>query len=303
MAKRDSSCNEKTNVSLINQDIQQFDLLCTPLPDSPLKNPGPTKKQRKEKEPDVMDGHDASTRQAELGPEPPEDISNGDILKAVLALTERFSSLEKNLADNTKAIAEVCVQLGLIDTRVQKNEERIKVMEEKISVVQNGVQEAERYSRRWNLRLHGMKEWAGENIRMEVFQLFALIAPEDKERLGFLVDTVHRVRVRSEGKTRPVIIQFTMRYFRDKIWKIARDNELLVQRKLTVKEDLSYADRQQRKKLWPLVEAARSAGKKAGYRGPDAYIDGKLVVVPTDASVPGARASGAEAAPGEVTED
>lgn len=40
-----------------------------------------------------------------------------------------------------------------------------------------------------------------------------VLALEDKEKMGFLVDTVHRVGVSSENTTRPVIMQFTMQRF------------------------------------------------------------------------------------------
>lgn len=46
------------------------------------------------------------------------------------------------------------------------------------------------------------------NIRAEVMDV---LASEDKEKMDFLVDTVHRVGVPWENSTRPVIIsQFTM---------------------------------------------------------------------------------------------
>uniref|UniRef100_A0A1A8SHC0 Uncharacterized protein n=1 Tax=Nothobranchius rachovii TaxID=451742 RepID=A0A1A8SHC0_9TELE len=80
-----------------------------------------------------------------------------------------------------------------------------------------------------------------------------------------------------DNSTRPVIIQFTMRAFRNKIWKVSRDNNTLKEKKLFLKEDLSQADRMERNRLWPIVEEARKQGKRAGFRGPHAYIEGKKV--------------------------
>ncbi len=175
------------------------------------------------------------------------------------------------------AITAVCNQLKGVEIQVQKNVKQVKELTEQVFKLQQRSDDAERYSRRWNLRLYGMKETAGENIRVDIMKLFATLAPEDKEKIGFLVDTVHRVGVPRDNTNRPVIIQFTMRNFRNKIWKISRENDLLKEKKLMLKEDLTLADRMERNRLWPLVEAARKQGKRASFRGPDAYIEGKKV--------------------------
>ena len=69
-----------------------------------------------------------------------------------------------------------------------------------------------------------------------------------------------------------------MRSFRDKIWRVSRDHKIMREKKLLLKEDLTHADRLRRSKLWPIVEAVRKDGKHAGFRGGDAYIDGKKVM-------------------------
>lgn len=97
----------------------------------------------------------------------------------------------------------------------------------------------------------------------------------DKEKIGFLVDTVHRVRLARENQTRPVIVYFRMRYFRNKIKKISLDSEILKEKKLLVKEDLTRTDKLGRNKLWPLVKAARKQGKRVSFHSPKAYIEGK----------------------------
>lgn len=150
---------------------------------------------------------------------------------------------------------------------------------EQVCKLQQRGDDAERYSRRWNLRLYGLNEVPAENIRADIMQLFAALVPEDKEKIGFLVDTVHRVGIPHNSKNRPIIIQFTMRNFRNKIWKVSRENEILKEKKLMLKEDLTHADRMERNRLWPLVESARKQGKRAGFRGIDVYIEGKKVTL------------------------
>lgn len=48
-------------------------------------------------------------------------------------------------------------------------------------------------------------------------------------------------------------------------------------------EDLTPLDRERRKKLWPIMEEARAAGKSAYYVGARAYIDGIEIRLPASA--------------------
>ncbi len=100
------------------------------------------------------------------------------------------------------------------------------------------------------------------------------------------IDVVHRLgKVRSENalssgqKPRGIILQFTMRHFRDALWKAAKNSPYLAKHHLRFAEDLSSEDREQRNKLCPLVEKARQQGCRAYFVGPKAYIDGKELVL------------------------
>ncbi|MEQ2255265.1 hypothetical protein ILYODFUR_012095 [Ilyodon furcidens] len=104
--------------------------------------------------------------------------------------------------------------------------------------------------------------------------------------MGFLIGNVHRV---GAGVTAPsdllvLVGQFQpachhsvhhVKSFRNKIWKISPDDEILKDQKLLLQEDLTQADRMGRNWLWPLVETSGEQGKRAGFRGPRAYIEGK----------------------------
>lgn len=69
----------------------------------------------------------------------------------------------------------------------------------------------------------------------------------------FYVDTIHRIY----NHPRPVIIQFVLRTYREKVWKAARDHPSLKERDVRLEEDLTFAEKQQRKMLWPRVTAAK----------------------------------------------
>ena len=71
----------------------------------------------------------------------------------------------------------------------------------------------------------------------QIFQLFGQIAPNEKNKLGFLIDMIHIVgRPRDDGSPRPVIIQFTMRTFRQKIWKTSMTAAVMREKKLRLAE-------------------------------------------------------------------
>lgn len=252
------------------ENADNFDNMFHPLPVTPVCSPGP-KKQR---------GGGGERMDAD------REVSNADILNAVMestnavnSLSQRFTTLELDLQKNTSAILKMTEQMNKMETRVKNNEDKVKEMSAGISMLNKKSEEPERYSRRWNLRVQGLRETPGEKVREDVMKLFAVLAPEDKEKLGFLVDTVHRVGVLRDNGIRPIIVQFTMRSFRDKIWLVSKNSGVLKDRKLMIKEDLTQVDKEERRKLWPLVEAARKDGKRAGFRGTDAYIEGKKVTL------------------------
>lgn len=100
------------------------------------------------------------------------------------------------------------------------------------------------------------------------------IAPEEESKLGFLVDTVHRVeRPRDDKTPRPIIKQFNMRTFRNKVWKNSRNADVMKKMNLRTADDLTCSERECRNKLWPLVEQARKE-VKTRWQGPVVFING-----------------------------
>ncbi len=52
---------------------------------------------------------------------------------------------------------------------------------------------------------------------------------------------------------------------------------MLKQKKIRITEDLTQRTKEARNKLWPLVEKARKEGRRAGFKGPFAIVDGKKI--------------------------
>ncbi len=228
--------------------------LCTPLPASPLQSPNPKKICSEKNE---------------------EPISNADILKAINNLNDRFSNFEKMVLKNTAEIEVVKENVKNLEMQSKEACDSVKSLKDQLSSLQEKQDEAERYSRRWNLRLLNLPEKPNEDTRKEVLEIIARIIPDERSKLGFMVDTVHRIgRPRGDQSTRPIIIQFNMRTFRYKVWKASLTADVMKEKKLRMAEDLTYQEKQCRNKLWPLVKQARTEGKKTKWQGAVAIIDG-----------------------------
>ena len=168
-----------------------------------------------------------------------------------------------------------------MDHQIKSSVDKVQAVNRRISEQDIKIEEAERYSRRWNLKLLNLPEAiseTAEDVRKLIFDIFGKIVPEEKTKMGFLIDTVHRIgRPREDKSPRPVIIQFTMRTFKQRIWRASVSATVMKEKNLRLAEDLTYWERQCRNKLWPLVDKARKEGKKTSWRGPDVIIDGKRV--------------------------
>ncbi|KAL0202613.1 hypothetical protein M9458_000631, partial [Cirrhinus mrigala] len=174
--------------------------------------------------------------------------------KTVDFVCSEVQELKKNMSDAEKCIDE---------------EKRCR------SMLENRIWELEGYHRHWNLKLHGISEKDGQDVRT------AVIAAEEKIKLPDVIDTVHRLGSKvNTDKPRPVILQFTNRVHRDAIWKAVRNNSYLRENKLRFTEDFCEEDRERRKKLWPAVKSARDAGKKAYFVRARAFVESKEIVLP-----------------------
>ncbi|KAI2660207.1 Coiled-coil domain-containing protein 159 [Labeo rohita] len=168
-------------------------------------------------------------------------------------LLTRIQSLETTVKDNTNSLNSVTEALEFINNQVEEvtdkvNSLQIKVesLEKENRVLRGKCDELDSYKRRWNLRVSGIQEQRGEDTE----------------------------GVRS---SRRIIVQFLSRNVRDQIWRDARTAAILKERKIRIFEDLTQSTKDARNRLWPLVEQARKEGKRAGFRGPFAYIDSKRI--------------------------
>ncbi len=198
----------------------------------------------------------------------------------------RMQSLETTVNDNTNSLNSVTEALEFVNNQVEEMtskvnslQNRVESLEKENCVLRVTCDELDAYKRRWNLRVSGIQEQRGEDVRKILIDLFSKVSPEIADQLLYMLDVAHRLGPRAEGArfNRRIIVQFLSRNVRDQIWRDARTAAVLKERKIRIFEDLTQSTKDARNKLWPLVERARKEGKRAGFKGPFAYIDGKRI--------------------------
>lgn len=233
-----------------------------PLPDTPSKEPA-SKKGR------------CNDISSELNP----DMATAIISSLKAVINDTADILDKGIEGLKTSVEFLTEEIKDIKCNAVRTEKRVGAAEIKINELENKVSELARYKRRWNLRLYGLSEQQGENVRQRVLDVCKAVAPAHADKVGDLIDSVHRLgkmqNASDASKPQGVIVQFTMRHFREAVWKAAKNSSFLANNHLRFAEDLSPDDRQLRRLLWPQVEKARREGRRAYFVGPRAFVDGK----------------------------
>lgn len=213
------------------------------------------------------------------------EVQNNIIQILSEKINSRADHLEIMIKNNSKEIESICESLNSIHSDVmglKKENESLKKenmeLKKKAAELEQRMNDQERYSRRWCLRLHGVAENSSEKVKERVKEVCRAVVPEEqKNEVTAAVDIVQRAGEDQRGNPRAIIIRFTSRTVRDLIWKHARQSPFLQTQGLRFKEDLTAADKEARSRLWPAVDQARKEGKAAYFSGARAFIDGREI--------------------------
>lgn len=195
--------------------------------------------------------------------------------KAVHYNTVQIDGLKKSLDFCHKEVADLKKQNSILKASCETLQRKVCEMETKVN-------ESDRYSRRQNLRLHGIPEREDDNLKSRVQEVCRpVLSASEVGAVMEAIDIVHRIGRRKDGNSnqqpRPVIIRFMSRTARDLIWRASKKSEFLSSKKLHFKEDLTAEDRAIRGRLWPTIEAARKRGEKAYFVGIRAFVNGNEI--------------------------
>ncbi|MEQ2234931.1 hypothetical protein ILYODFUR_036473 [Ilyodon furcidens] len=235
---------------------------------SQYKTPVPDKKTKGDEE----DGSDAPNAKILAAVENLQKMMNfGEEMKqnmlpiANIAKVVEFNGAEIQECNNkNQEIEKEITQFKAINTELTKNVEDIG----------KKTAESERYKRRWNLHIIGLKEEKEEDTRQIVVDIIKKIMPHWKEKMDMILDTVHQLGPNNFNRPRQIIIQFTGRIFRDELWRSSKQHPTCRELNIWFAEDLIKEDREARLTVWPKVEQASKAGIKAIFKGQYTFING-----------------------------
>ncbi|CAB1314575.1 unnamed protein product [Coregonus sp. 'balchen'] len=183
------------------------------------------------------------------------------------------------IRENTSKIVDLETSLNHAYERIEElkrantaTSDKCTAQEKTIADMQERLSEAERYRRRWGIRLYDVPEDQGENVKRILSDICNRVAPDFPEGyMDMAVDVAHRIGKKQDAiGSRSIIIQF--RTARDAVWKKAKESAFLKERKCRFGEDLTAADKAAKATLWPLVPQARNHGRGAYYRGIRAFF-------------------------------
>lgn len=217
------------------------------------------------------------------------DAELSALTEAIGKLTVRFDEFGDQLRQNSVMVASLAkvVEVNSADikacsAKLRDLEKLVPALVKENAELKERVVEQERYKRRWNLKIHGLKEKNDENTRKEVLAILSKITPHCASTLDLVVDTVHRLGIRQVGRHRPIIIQFTMRFYADLFWELTKNSnpnsKTCKELGISFKKDLCKADREARAAVWPKMATAKDNGAVIYFRGHVGYINGVRVV-------------------------
>ncbi|GAA6075643.1 uncharacterized protein LOC120479220 [Tachysurus ichikawai] len=165
------------------------------------------------------------------------EVSNLTILEAIRSLEKNFTEQLTQLREQAKQSSSMIASLS---KAVQFNAEDVKECKGKVIELE-----------KCNERLCKKNQELKERIR-------------DQERYK-----MRRVGRKEDNRNRHVVVLFVRR--------LVKDSPVCREKGVRLAEMLPLEDREARKKLWPQIEQARREGKRAYYRGPHGYIEGRRI--------------------------
>lgn len=220
-----------------------------------------------------------------------QKMDEGNLVQQISVIfNTRLNSLEKNMekliSDNTmkieglkKTVDFVCADIWEVKQKIKKMISRPARQKKNLMMWTKG-SSSWRTTQRWNLRLYGVPESKEQDVRTEMINICQAILPEFKTKFPDVIDTVHCLgqMKKDVSKTRGIIMQFTARFYHNKVWKAAKKSTYLQNKNLRFAEDLSQSTRERRRQLWPLVAKAREQGKSAYYVRGRAFVEGTELI-------------------------
>ncbi len=192
-------------------------ILLPPAPDTPLSSPTP---KRNKGEPSLS------------------ELQENIITAVTLKNNQRADSLEQMTIANSNTIEDLKTSLNHVGYTLKFKNDKTKLAEkftqqQKSPVnMEERIADAERYKRRWCLRLYGLSEQPNEDVKAKGLEMCNAVAPESCQKGFDVIDIAHRLGKPQPGRIRAVIILFTLRSVRHAVGRNAKSSGFQKQCKL-----------------------------------------------------------------------
>lgn len=214
------------------------------------------------------------------------DLSLEDLQESILSkINESTDSLLSRIDRNDKSIRDITMKMQALFNEVKEVSDTVETLtqttaaqEKHISDLEEKLNAQEAHHRRWNLRIYGLPEEKGEDLKKKVMDICRMVAPQVAD-MQLALDICHRVGPKKDRGPRPTLIRFAFRSVKEEVWRSAKGSDFLEARKIYFKLDLTAKDKERRNLLYPQVAAARREHKNAYYVGARAFIEGKEITL------------------------
>lgn len=214
--------------------------------------------------------------------------SMGDNTKKVQDLENSVSFAHKDISDLKEKVKQVETENKRLKNRLDNAEKGRKEMEhvlaEQKTMTVEGLNDLERHSRGFSIRVKGVKGVkSGDNFRKTVAQVLVAQKLVDTENTTEVADNMiehaHPIGKKKPGDDRTIIIaSLYSRPERNSILSKARQLEY-DENAPRVVEDMTKIDFRRKMAAYPIMKAAYGKGQKATFRRGQLIVDGKIVPV------------------------
>ena len=196
---------------------------------------------------------------------------------------DRISQLENQLAEAKLEVRHLKTKTEELERSLQFTQteqadavERISDCEREQALHDNELIRQEIYNRRWNMIFYKVPESPDEDCIGLIRDVLTNEIKLDSEEVNqFKFCGVHRLGKHSRGRARPIIVRFTCRNDRDKVWRMRHN---LKGSNVSIGDDLPKRVQEIRKDiLLPAMRKARSLNprNKASVVGDSLIVNGK----------------------------
>ena len=222
-----------------------------------------------------------STSSSQQAASPPlQQLSLEDLMAKMDSMDNnincKFADVEKGLKDLTEqygalqtGVNKLRREMGDLKTENDELKSETKALGERVTFLENKVDDLEARSKRNNIILHGIPRKANETWQECEDEVRGMISGKLEFSDEVKFDRVHRV---SSKPNSPIVARCT--FFKDKD-RILRSKQKLKGTKIFIGEDFSARVREMRRKLVPHLKEARNQNKRAAMVYDHLVIDGQ----------------------------